>query len=692
MRIALSAPLAVLLAVLLASTIGWLFAPVAQAEGGAVYRRTVELHEQSGAAAFPLPAAAGETWTLRVEGARATGRLAVLDPRSGEIVAQAANAATGLRWTAPETGIWQVSARGDRGFARQPITLVARREADLGGAQGRPVAIELTGNEPFVAQGVVDWPGDEDWFAVGMSAGNRYVIYTALGTLGGTRGDLLLPGEDAASPLWVHENGKTLYREVSPKADGVAVIRITGASGGVGSYALGVTPRGDGRHPPVAATAREEHVLRGAEARAAPGRVTVDLRGDWGAFDAERRAGVWLDTDADGDWDLVAVTRDGWATRVWSIDERRWLDGATAVSSHGFDSLVLQVSTRGFGERVRWRAAVRRSTVGWRSVSGAAGFIAPQPPAPQRSALWPISERGGTPQQRAAALAAAGVGTQRAGQPIVVLDPGHGAEETGPIVNGIVESRSNMALAREVAALLRAAGVHVVLTRDGDTLAQLNFSGAAGRADLHARIELAHAAQADLFVSLHSNAAHNDWQRGLESWYYPSPAGDGINRDLARWMLDAVGASLAEWGYRAPGITYDAGCWEIVEDACDPIYVLAPFLLLDRQAALDWGCDPDAMELSDDPWGAPLPLRYPTSWAHTKGVGPIDLVDTDRQVGPASVARGTMMPAVLLELLYMTHESDAAVLRGEGGRAALARGVADGILSWLRGWGQLPSE
>ena len=286
------------------------------------------------------------------------------------------------------------------------------------------------------------------------------------------------------------------------------------------------------------------------------------------------------------------MTRDGWRSRVWSIAERRWLEGGAWLGSSGFDSLTLRIPTRGFAPRVRWRAAVRHSTDGWRSASDASGLVEPRPPLPQRSTLWPIRQPSGTPRQRQAALDAAGVGGQRPGQPVVALDPGHGGEQTGPSFNGVVESHSNLALAREIAARLEAAGVYVVLARDGDTLARLNFSGAPGRADLHARVELAHLADADLFVSLHSNAAHNDWQRGLEAWYFPSPDGSGANRALAQWMLDAIAASLAQWGYDAPTITYDSSCWEILEGHCDPLYVIAPFLLLDRQAALDWGLNP----------------------------------------------------------------------------------------------------
>ena len=683
----------------LAFAASWIAVLPVAADGGAEYRRAIELSAGAGGVQLPLTTAAGETWRLRVEGGPEGLGLAVIDPRSGAVAAQTGQAAGGLGWTAPETGVWRLEVRSDGSAQSWPLTVVASQQTDSDGSRAQPERIALTGREAAIAQGVIDWPGDDDWFAVGMSARNSYTIYTVLGSLGATRGDVLLPGAAAPSLLGVHANGKTLYSDVSPEQDGVALIRIAGVRGGTGAYALGVTPRGDDQHPavPAAALSRtREHRLRSATAVAQPGELVVELLGDWAAFDAERRAGVWLDTDADGEWDYAAVTGDGWQSQIWSIAERRWLGGGASgrawVDSNGFDSLILRIPTRGFGAQVRWRAAVRHSEDGWGSAPGGSGVVEPLPPIPQRASLWPIRESGGTPEQRRAVLAAADVGAQQVGQPVVVLDPGHGGEQTGPNFNGVVESHSNLAMARDVAARLTAADVHVVLTRDGDTLARLNFSDAAGRADLHARVELAHLAEADLFVSLHSNAAHNDWQRGLEGWYYPSIGGDGANRVLAQVMVDAVGAALAEWGYGAPSLVYDSSCWEVIDGYCDPLYVVAPYVLLDYQAALDWGFDPAAMGLSDDPWAAPAPLRYPSGWQYTKGVGPIDLVDPGQQVGPASVVRGAMMPTVLLELLYMTHQGDAAVLRSEGGRGALAQGVTHGILTWLRSRGELATS
>jgi N-acetylmuramoyl-L-alanine amidase len=41
------------------------------------------------------------------------------------------------------------------------------------------------------------------------------------------------------------------------------------------------------------------------------------------------------------------------------------------------------------------------------------------------------------------------------------------------------------------------------------------------------------------------------------------------------------------------------------------------------------------------------------------------------------------MPGVLVELLFITHASDAAVLSDEAGRDAIARGMAAGIVEFL---------
>ena len=667
----------------------WLLA--ASAEAGAVYTRSVELSGGERAAVFPLPTTAGDTWTLRIDGTDRAVSLEVLDPRSGAPAARTAFGLGGMRWTAPQTGVWSVRASIAGSAKPLTLTLMAQRQVDGDGHPSRPTTVSLSGANPATAQGAINWAGDADWFAVGMSARNSYTIYTMLGTLNATRGDILLPGDDAPTPLPLHQNGKTLFRTVSPETDGAALIRIAGLGEGVGSYVLGVTPRGDAPHPPVqtAPTPAREDQLRGARAAAEPGELVFELRGEWGAFDASRRVGVWLDTNADGRWDVALITRDGWEVRRWSVAERRWSAGATQVGSRGFDSLILRTSARGFGERVRWQAAAHHPQRGWQP--GAAGVLEPQPPIPRSGANWSVlSQLVAPPADRAAVLRALGVGAQLEGQPVVVLDPGHGGQQLGASKYGLIESHSNWTITQSVREQLEAAGVHVVLTREGDTPASLNFSGQLGRPDLHARIETAHLAQADLFVSIHSNGAPDPRAAGLQAWYFPAFAGNRLNVELSRWMLDAMDARLRRLGYDQPSQLVDASCWTKLLGHCDPLYVLAPFLLVDHAAALAWDADPQAMELSGDPWAAPRPPDYPTNWRFTQGLPPIELADPQHWTGPASVFRGTMMPAVLLELLFISNKTDAALLRSPAGRDALAHGIAEGIITWLRREGRLP--
>lgn len=333
---------------------------------------------------------------------------------------------------------------------------------------------------------------------------------------------------------------------------------------------------------------------------------------------------------------------------------------------------------------------------------GVAGTYRPPLDPPARPALWenraPV--RPGDAEFQAA-LEAAGAGEQRPGQPVVVLDPGHGGGETGAFMHdhgsghgtghGADEAASNLRFALNLRTALRAAGVHVVLTREDDGLATLNFTGAPGRADLHARAEMAHFAGADLFISIHSNGVDNAATRGLEVWYVPPRLDAGSNLAFAGRMRDSLAGELAAYGYAPPALTMDGSCIDEEPGFCDPLYVPAPFILLDASVARAWGREPAALGLSEDRHdpAPPVDERFLTPAVH-KYHGPIDLIDPETQTGPAAVLRGTLMPTVLVELLYMTNPREAQILRDPAGRAALVRGMAGAILDALRERGKLP--
>ena len=90
----------------------------------------------------------------------------------------------------------------------------------------------------------------------------------------------------------------------------------------------------------------------------------------------------------------------------------------------------------------------------------------------------------------------------------VVVDAGHGGKDTGAIgPRGVREKDLTLAIARRVGARLKSLGFEVVMTRKGDAFVSLDE-----------RTRIANEAHADLFVSIHCNAARRRKLEGVETW------------------------------------------------------------------------------------------------------------------------------------------------------------------------------
>jgi len=90
----------------------------------------------------------------------------------------------------------------------------------------------------------------------------------------------------------------------------------------------------------------------------------------------------------------------------------------------------------------------------------------------------------------------------------VVVDAGHGGKDTGAIgPRGVREKDLTLAIARRVAARLKALGFQVIMTRKSDVFVSLDE-----------RTRVANEARADLFVSIHCNAARRRRLEGVETW------------------------------------------------------------------------------------------------------------------------------------------------------------------------------
>ncbi|MBW4567977.1 MAG: N-acetylmuramoyl-L-alanine amidase [Tolypothrix carrinoi HA7290-LM1] len=116
------------------------------------------------------------------------------------------------------------------------------------------------------------------------------------------------------------------------------------------------------------------------------------------------------------------------------------------------------------------------------------------------------------------------------GRVVVMIDPGHGGKDSGAVgIGGLQEKNIILPISQKLARILQQSGVQVILTRNSDYFVSLQ-----------GRVDLADRANADVFISIHTNSA--GLQRpdvsGLETYYYDS--GLGLARIVHNSILRSV--------------------------------------------------------------------------------------------------------------------------------------------------------
>jgi N-acetylmuramoyl-L-alanine amidase len=146
----------------------------------------------------------------------------------------------------------------------------------------------------------------------------------------------------------------------------------------------------------------------------------------------------------------------------------------------------------------------------------------------------------------------------------VVLDPGHGGDETGAVgPGGTQEKAVNLAVAQDVRRQLEALGAKVVLTRTADY-----------RVTLASRAAIANALHPQLFLSIHHNAEPDGPRRqgpGSETYFQVrSPA----SKRLAGLVYEEVVRAFSAYPVAWAGDT-DAGAkYRLAKDGGDYYGVL----------------------------------------------------------------------------------------------------------------------
>jgi len=211
---------------------------------------------------------------------------------------------------------------------------------------------------------------------------------------------------------------------------------------------------------------------------------------------------------------------------------------------------------------------------------------------------------------------------------VVVIDPGHGGNEHGSrSADDVLEKAVTLSLARLIADRLEGE-CEVMLTRTDDYWL-----------DIPKRTALANYQQADLFVSLHAGGSFVHSAGGTVIFYYEKhPELDLVKETPTLESLSAEDTPLMSWN-----------------DIQDRYLTSSKKLAETMQAQI--------VKITQDP-------------------------DSRIKGAPLSVLQGADMPAILIEIGYLTNPNEGKALSNPDFLALIAEAISKGVKSYLSNKGQ----
>lgn len=218
----------------------------------------------------------------------------------------------------------------------------------------------------------------------------------------------------------------------------------------------------------------------------------------------------------------------------------------------------------------------------------------------------------------------------------VVVDPGHGGKMPGAIAkSGLREKDVNLDIAKRLKKLLEAQGMEVIMTRSADR-----------DVALAKRAEIANNAKADLFLSIHSNANRVKSMNGFEV-YYVSPTVSDNKRALTAAKDEPLPVDSSSLASSAPDLKIIL--W-------DMIYTSSRAESIEIARAI---CKDAEGSLGVNILGV-KPARY-------------------------EVLRETNMPAVLVEVGFLSNKGEERKLKNGFYRQQIAEAIARGLQDYSGG-------
>lgn len=106
--------------------------------------------------------------------------------------------------------------------------------------------------------------------------------------------------------------------------------------------------------------------------------------------------------------------------------------------------------------------------------------------------------------------------------PVVVVDAGHGGEDSGAVDNGLLEKDINLDIALKLRDFLTTAGYTVVMTRDTDVSIYDSSSSTISEkkvSDLHNRVSIINSNENNILISIHQNKFEQSKYYGAQMFY-----------------------------------------------------------------------------------------------------------------------------------------------------------------------------
>ena len=220
----------------------------------------------------------------------------------------------------------------------------------------------------------------------------------------------------------------------------------------------------------------------------------------------------------------------------------------------------------------------------------------------------------------------------------IVIDAGHGGKDPGTSAGSLREKDVALDIAKRLRDDLQGRGFEVIMTRDKDVFIPLEQ-----------RAFIANSRAADLFVSIHVNAARNRNARGLETFYLNLATSDDAAEVAARENASTGKVRFSD----VPKLLKQIMNHTYVEESRE--------LATTTQAAIARSI------LGREKH--PLNRGVKTAGFH--------------------VLLGAQMPAVLVEVGFVSNREEARQLRSSSHRTKLASAVADGITRYAEMLGQV---